>query len=547
MKDVIIMTKKIILFATILCVILNLMGTSYALSPPNVESVEISGERTIKMNVGDTITLEATAVPSGLDYAYMTWITDVDGIVQINGDYDKKLSPPVGTIDITALNVGVVEVIVCANLEAYPPELGIDEWSDATDRITITVCEEVSSPQKYELWNNGECTEVSLLKYYVSNLNPILYINIKDISRLGLNVEDTEGGIIISNDVKKAKVIFDAEVLNLDSYSFENPVINTSKEHFLMLDIIGKCFSDEYRGSRVDDVWRIYLSVGLDSGYNKPPSISVQSTVFNFDYNVYTIQLKNISYSGADVVNIYTAYYSQDGTLLDLKTSKIYNLKAKDELITFMPISDFFNQSAKCKIMLWNEKMQPIGEGVTIKDFVYDKNITVSENKEIIFTDISANHKYYEAIYIMHNQDLNAGMFNGYEDGTYRPDEYMLKSEFAHSLVAMLGIQVRNINVDCNLKDVQSSHWCKSAIGYLVSNNIMDAKNEYFYPNNEITLNEVLTVFLRILGEKNITTDTIIMLANQHNLLTNVNTEELEITRGNYTQIAYNFMNEYCK
>ena len=74
----------------------------------------------------------------------------------------------------------------------------------------------------------------------------------------------------------------------------------------------------------------------------------------------------------------------------------------------------------------------------------------------------------------------------------------------------------------------------------------MDAKNEYFYPNNEITLNEVLAAFLRILGEKNITTDTIIMLANQHNLLINANTEELEITRGNYTQIAYNFMNEYC-
>ena len=75
----------------------------------------------------------------------------------------------------------------------------------------------------------------------------------------------------------------------------------------------------------------------------------------------------------------------------------------------------------------------------------------------------------------------------------------------------------------------------------------MDTENKYFYPNDDITLNEVLTAFLRILGEKNITTDTIIMLANQHNLLTNVNTEELEITRGNYTQIAYNFMNEYCQ
>ena len=105
----------------------------------------------------------------------------------------------------------------------------------------------------------------------------------------------------------------------------------------------------------------------------------------------------------------------------------------------------------------------------------------------------------------------------------------------------------QKINVDYSLKDVPSSHWCKTAIGFLVSNNIMDAEEGYFYPNDEITLNEVLMAFLRVLGEKNITTDTILMLANQHNLLTNVNTEEIEITRGNYTQIAYNFMNRYCQ
>ncbi len=541
------MAKKIILLVTIWCVMLNLVDISYALSPPNVDSVEISGERSIKMQVGDTITLEATAISNGVDYAYMTWITDADGIVEINGEYDKKLLPPVGTVDITALNTGVVEVIVCANLEATAPEVGINEWSDATDKITVTVYENVTFPQKYEVWNNGEYTGISLLLAYdVSNIKPVLYINIKDISKLGLNVEDFVGGIIVSNNIKKSKVMFDSEVLNIDSYSFQTPIISTTKEHFLMLDIIGKCFSDGYSGSRVDDVWRIYLTVDSVSG-NNVPAISVQSTVFNFEHSIYTIQLKNTSYNEADNVNIYTGYYSKDGTLLDLKTSNIYNLKAKDELTTFMPISKFFNTAAKCKIMLWNDNLQPIGEVVTIKDFVYDKNIAVPENKEIIFSDVPTNHKYYEAIYIMHNQKLNAGMFNGYEDGTYKPDDYMLKSEFAHSLVTMLGMQVRNMNIDCNLKDVPISHWCKNAIGFLVSNNIMDTENKYFYPNNEITLNEVLTVCLRVLGESEVEIDTIMPLANQHNLLTNVNTDELKITRGNFTQIAYNFMNEYCK
>lgn len=539
------MAKKIILFVIIWCVTLNSIGISYALSPPNVDGVEISGEDSIELQVGDTITLEATAIPNGVDYAYMTWITDVDGIVEINGEYDKRLLPPVGTVDITALSAGVVEVIVCANLEATAPEVGIDECSDATDRITITVYENITSPQKYEIWNNGEYTGVPpLLAYGDGYIKPVVYININDISKLGLRVEDTKGGIIVSNNTKNIKVMFDSKVLNIDSYSFQTPVINVSEKHFLMLDIIGKCFSDGYGGRAVDDIWRIYLKV--DPVSDNVPSISVESILFNFEYDIYTIQIKNTSYYDADNAKIYTAYYSKDGTLLDLKISNIYLLKAKEEMTTFMPISKFFNTAAKCKIMLWNDKMQPIGEVETIKNFVYDKNMVVPENKEIIFTDIPANHKYYEAIYIMHNQDLNVGMFNGYEDGTYRPDDYVLKSEFAYSISKIIGMQLEKINVDYNLKDVSSSHWCKNAIGFLVSNNIMDTKNEYFYPNNEVTLNEVLTAFLRILGEKNITTDTIIRLANQHNLLINANTEELEITRGNYSQIAYNFMNEYC-
>lgn len=415
-------------------------------------------------------------------------------------------------------------------------------FGNITYAATSAVSENSVYPQKFEIWNNGSYSGISSLLVYDTD---DLYINIKDISNLGLNVEDIEGGIILSNNVKSAKVMFDEEILNLDSYSFENPIISGIQEHFLMLDIIGKCFSDDYRGSRVGDVWRVYLCVDSYSG-KKSPSISVTSTTFNFEHGIYTIQLKNTSYNRAESVSIYTAYYSNDSTLLDLKSNTVYGLKNNDELTTFMPIGDYFNIAAKCKIMLWDDNLQPIGNITTIKDYSYDKNIAIPDNKEMVFDDIPTNHKYYDAIYMM-NKQTGIGLFNGYEDGTYKPDAHMLKSEFAYTLVKMLGVQIENMNVDCNLKDVPSSHWCKNAIGFLVANNIMGIEDKFFYPNSEITLNEVLTAFLKIMNERNIEIDSIMTLANKHKLLTNVDTNEIKITRGNFTQIAYNFINEYYK
>ena len=231
---------------------------------------------------------------------------------------------------------------------------------------------------------------------------------------------------------------------------------------------------------------------------------------------------------------------------MDVTISEVYNLNAKDELTTLIPVSEYFTVASKCKIMLWDDALQPVGEITVVKNYSYDTNVTIPEPKEMIFSDIPTNHKYYDAIYVMNKQG-NIGLFHGYEDGTYRPDASMLKSEFAYSLAKMLGIQVDTVKVDCNLKDLPASHWCKNAIGFLVSNHIMDADNKYFYHNDEITLNEVLLAFLRAFGEEKVEPDTIMTLANQHKLLTNANRNEHIITRGNFAQIAYNFMNEYSK
>ena len=157
------------------------------------------------------------------------------------------------------------------------------------------------------------------MEYYSeSDAEPVLYINIKDIYKLGLQVKDIENGISVSDSVKSIDIFFNGEPVNLDGYTFDNAIIETVLNDYLMLDIIGKCFSDIYRGEMVNDVWKIYLEIHDSVTTDVSDSINVKSIVFNFNHNIYSINIENQSYSGFENVNIYTAYYKKDGRLLDL-------------------------------------------------------------------------------------------------------------------------------------------------------------------------------------------------------------------------------------
>ena len=69
---------------------------AYALEPPSMYSVKISGEKTVTMEVGDTLTLTAEAVSCGFDCAYYYWgfkKPQEKDIITLDGD--------TGTMEIT--------------------------------------------------------------------------------------------------------------------------------------------------------------------------------------------------------------------------------------------------------------------------------------------------------------------------------------------------------------------------------------------------------------------------------------------------------------
>ena len=99
---------------------------------------------------------------------------------------------------------------------------------------------------------------------------------------------------------------------------------------------------------------------------------------------------------------------------------------------------------------------------------------------------------------------------------------------------------MKNVKGQLTQRDINLIEYCLS---HLPINS--DIAATLFYPNKYITLDEVLSAFLKVLGEKGFTSEEVMNLSEKHNLLKNVDIEETEITRGNFTQLAYNFMEEY--
>ena len=408
-----------------------------------------------------------------------------------------------------------------------------------------------ASETKSEVYNQGINTGItSFLKYYLSVTDePILYIDVKDACKLGLKVEDIENGITLSNSTKKVDIYFNSSA-KIDDYMFEEPLLKMGEQTWIMLDVIGKCFSNEYSVENADGFQRIYLDTGELTVKYEPGSIVINSCIFNFQNNIYSIQLQNQTYRDFENVKIFTAYYAKDGRLMDIDINNVYNIEGKDKITTFVPLNDCYYSADEIKIMLWDGKNVPLVEMLMPKSFqlqLKDMPPENPEDREQIFPDATVNNKYYDAIYVVHNNFQDIGLPFIYEDGTFKPENNIMRNEFAYKLNKIIGNDFKNVDVDCNIADVMQTDWCNDEIGYLISKEIMMLKDGYFYPLENITLYESLYAFLRVLGEEDFTTSMITELAMKYNLLDNIEVQDSVITKEVYAQLLCNFTKEYMK
>ncbi len=165
---------------------------------------------------------------------------------------------------------------------------------------------------------------------------------------------------------------------------------------------------------------------------------------------------------------------------------------------------------------------------VSIEDVanIFNINLNVYSDYFIVnnnFDDVLPGDKLYDAV----TASYYKGILTGYEDGTFRPDEKVLRAEAAANICRLLGFWYTDYEFLC--ADVDGSNWAGSFIGICINEGIFTLEDNKFRPFEKITVNEFV--------------DALKTISNKDELTDGIDTENLdrELTRGEEAQILYNF------
>jgi hypothetical protein len=117
------------------------------------------------------------------------------------------------------------------------------------------------------------------------------------------------------------------------------------------------------------------------------------------------------------------------------------------------------------------------------------------------FSDVPRSHWAYKEIMEM----AERGIINGYNDGTFRPNNRVTRAEFAKIMIAAADVKIDKKSVKQTFEDVPKSHWAyyyvEYAKPYLTG---YKSGNRYTYKPNEPAVREDIAVaMVRLLGYDN--------------------------------------------
>ncbi|MRN53984.1 S-layer homology domain-containing protein [Paenibacillus monticola] len=99
-------------------------------------------------------------------------------------------------------------------------------------------------------------------------------------------------------------------------------------------------------------------------------------------------------------------------------------------------------------------------------------------------------------------QAVQAGIINGYEDGSFRPNAEITRAEMAVMIATALG-HSDEPNADTGFVDAGIPTWAKNSIAYMKLSSLMQGKgNNVFAPQDFATRAEAATVLLNVLAQK---------------------------------------------
>ena len=120
-------------------------------------------------------------------------------------------------------------------------------------------------------------------------------------------------------------------------------------------------------------------------------------------------------------------------------------------------------------------------------------------NEKGTFSDLPPTHWAYLPL----EKLAAAGIFNGYPDGTIRPEKQVTRAEFATLLVRALDLEVRGDDASLSFTDVPPDHWAREAIATAAAAGFIRGRSDtVFDPESSITGGEVMAMLGKAMPQK---------------------------------------------
>ncbi|MBR5460021.1 MAG: S-layer homology domain-containing protein, partial [Clostridia bacterium] len=212
-----------------------------------------------------------------------------------------------------------------------------------------------------------------------------------------------------------------------------------------------------------------------------PTQYNGANTAYIFGYEGNTFR-PNANMTRAEACTIFARLILGTQTIPEGYTTRFEDVKTGDwfyNAIAYLDETGYFHRNT-------NTKYKP-NEPITRAEFVELANSASSlvGNSTVTFNDVPEDHFYYDSIVAA----AASGLVNGYEDGTFRPDNTITRAEVVTVINRLLGLTVsaRTVsmsNLENEFVDI-TTHWGRLNILMASNSNV---HGDYYY---EATLDGV--------------------------------------------------------
>lgn len=137
---------------------------------------------------------------------------------------------------------------------------------------------------------------------------------------------------------------------------------------------------------------------------------------------------------------------------------------------------------------------KPITRAEAVSMITKITGLATDEVKDPKYKDVDTDKWYYKSIAAL----AKAGMINGYEDGTFRPNGLITRGELAKILTGAFESIKANEDISIPFQDVKQDAWYKGYVAALFALNITSGKSStIFAPNDTVTRGEAATFLYR--------------------------------------------------